>query len=64
MDTDIIAGMEGGMHTVLVLSGISTAEDVRKYPFRPDEILDGVYDLLDVPLEEQGSLGADVTGSA
>lgn len=64
MDTDIIAGMEAGMHTVLVLSGISTAEDVRKYPFRPDEILDGVYDLLDVPLEEQTSLGADVTGSA
>ena len=60
MDTDIIAGMEAGMHTVLVLSGISTAEDVRKYPFRPDEILDGVFDLLDVPLEEQGSLGADV----
>ncbi len=56
MDTDIIAGMEAGMHTVLVLSGISTAEDVRRYPFRPDEILDGVYELLDVPLETQNSL--------
>ena len=64
MDTDIIAGMEAGMHTVLVLSGISTAEDVRRFPFRPNEIVDGVHELLDVPLENRGELGPDPTGSA
>ena len=52
------------MHTVLVLSGISTAEDVRRFPFRPNEIVDGVHNLLDVPLENRGELGPDPTGSA
>ncbi|GAB2779272.1 HAD-IIA family hydrolase [Halomonas shantousis] len=46
MDTDVIAGIEAGLHTVLVLSGISTREDVEHYPFRPREILDSVADLL------------------
>ncbi|MHB0775984.1 HAD-IIA family hydrolase [Halomonas sp. WWR20] len=46
MDTDVIAGIEAGLHTVLVLSGISTREDVERYPFRPREILDSVTDLL------------------
>ena len=64
MDTDIIAGMEAGMHTILVLSGISTAEDVRRFPFRPNEIVDGVHELLDVPLDQREALGPDVTGSA
>lgn len=64
MDTDIIAGMEAGMHTVLVLSGISSAEDVRHFPFRPNEIVNGVHELLDVPLEQPEELGPDVTGSA
>ena len=64
MDTDIIAGMEAGMHTVLVLSGISTAEEVRRFPFRPNEIVNGVHELLDVPLDNRGELGPDTTGSA
>ncbi|WP_026556689.1 HAD-IIA family hydrolase [Arthrobacter sp. 35W] len=46
MDTDIIAGMEAGLHTVLVLTGITAAEDIDAYPFRPDEVLDSVADLL------------------
>ncbi|WP_349827164.1 HAD-IIA family hydrolase [Brevibacterium litoralis] len=52
MDTDIVAGMEAGMHTVLVLSGISDHEAVARFPFRPDEIVAGVHELLDAPLEE------------
>ena len=47
MDTDIIAGMEAGLHTVLVTTGISTRTSIEKYPFRPNEILDGVYELVD-----------------
>ncbi|KXS38907.1 HAD family hydrolase [Modicisalibacter tunisiensis] len=46
MDTDVVAGIEAGLHTVLVLSGIATRDDVERYPYRPREILDSVADLL------------------
>ncbi len=42
MDTDIIAGIETGSDTVLVLSGVSSEHDVKKFPYRPKYILDGV----------------------
>ena len=45
MDTDIIAGIESGLDTVLVLSGISTRETVKEFPYRPRLILDGVGDI-------------------
>jgi NagD protein len=52
MDTDIVAGIEAGLHTVLVLTGISDTAEISRYPFRPDEILDGVHQLLaDGPIE-------------
>jgi NagD protein len=47
MDTDIIAGMEAGLHTVLVLTGITQTADIDAYPFRPDQILNSVADLID-----------------
>ncbi len=47
MDTDIVAGIEAGLHTVLVLTGIADQTEIEKYPFRPDEILSGVHELLD-----------------
>ncbi len=54
MDTDIIAGIEAGLHTVLVLTGISDRAEIEKYPFRPDEVLDGVHQLLErVPVETE-----------
>ncbi len=46
MDTDIIAGMEAGLRTVLVLSGITQRPDIAKYPFRPDQVLNSVADLV------------------
>ena len=46
MDTDIIAGMEAGLHTVLVFTGITRPEDIDTYPFRPDQVLDSVADLI------------------
>lgn len=46
MDTDIIAGMEAGLRTYLVMTGISDREEIEKYPFRPDVVLDSVADLL------------------
>lgn len=49
MDTDIVAGIEAGLHTVLVLTGISDRNEIERYPFRPDEVLDSVAALLDDP---------------
>ena len=42
-----VAGIEAGLHTVLVLSGISDRAEIERYPFRPDEVLESVADLLD-----------------
>ncbi len=47
MDTDVVAGIESGLHTVLVLTGIADSAEIEKYPFRPNEILNSVADLLD-----------------
>lgn len=46
MDTDIIAGIESNMDTILVLSGITSIEDIDKFPYRPKYILNGVGDLV------------------
>ena len=45
MDTDIVAGMETGLDTVLVLSGCTKKEEVEQYSYRPKYILDGVGDI-------------------
>ncbi len=47
MDTDVVAGIEAGLHTVLVLTGIADDTEIAKYPFRPNEILNSIGDLLD-----------------
>jgi NagD protein len=52
MDTDIVAGIEAGLHTVLVLTGISDQTEIERYPFRPDEILQGVWELVDREADE------------
>ena len=45
MDTDIISGMESGMSTVLVLSGVSTQETINTFAYRPTVVLNGVGDI-------------------
>lgn len=45
MDTDIIAGIESGLDTVLVLSGVTAREDIGRYPYRPRLVLNGVGDI-------------------
>jgi NagD protein len=47
MDTDVIAGIEAGMRTVLVLTGITTRELAERFPYRPSLIVDSIADLLD-----------------
>jgi len=46
MDTDVIAGLEAGLATILVVSGISTTATIEQYPFRPSLIIDSVADLV------------------
>ncbi|MBQ1962145.1 MAG: HAD family hydrolase [Clostridia bacterium] len=46
MDTDIIAGIESNVDTVLVLTGVTSLADIDKFPYRPKYILDGVGDLV------------------
>ena len=47
MDTDVVAGIEAGLRTFLVLSGSTRLADVEAFPFRPTEILDSVQDLVE-----------------
>lgn len=46
MDTDVISGMESGMSTVLVLSGVSTPDTLKEYAYRPSVVLNGVGDIV------------------
>jgi NagD protein len=47
MDTDIVAGLEAGLHTVLVLSGLSDPTAPERFPFRPSRIIESVATLAD-----------------
>jgi len=45
MDTDVVAGVESGMETILVLTGVTRREDVSRYPYRPTRILGSVAEI-------------------
>src|SRR3954464_8026393 len=44
MDTDVVAGLESGLETILVLSGVTTRADAERYPYRPTRMVDSVAD--------------------
>ncbi len=46
MDTDVICGLEAGLQTVLVLSGLTTIAEAERFPYRPSRVLDSVADLI------------------
>jgi NagD protein len=46
MDTDVVSGLEAGMHTVLVLTGSTQRDEAERYPFRPSRIVDSIADLI------------------
>lgn len=48
MDTDILAGLEAGMETFLVLTGVTRTTDIDQYPFRPTNVVDSIADLVDL----------------
>ena len=46
MDTDVVAGLEAGLHTILVLTGVSTIESAERFPYRPGAIAESVAELV------------------
>ena len=52
MDTDIIAGIESNVDTILVLSGVTAREDIGNFPYRPKYIFNGIGDILKATVEE------------
>jgi NagD protein len=47
MDTDVVSGLEAGMETILVLTGITSRPEAERFPYRPSRIVDSIADLVD-----------------
>jgi NagD protein len=47
MDTDVVSGLEAGLHTILVLTGVTTAEEAERFPFRASRVVQSVAVLAD-----------------
>ena len=47
METDILGGVQLGYRSVLVLTGSTRREDLERYAFRPDSVVDSIADLCD-----------------
>ena len=47
MDTDVVSGLEAGMETILVLTGVTTREQAERFPYRASRIVESVADLID-----------------
>src|ERR687890_796056 len=48
MDTDVVAGIEAGLETILVLTGSTQAADIARFPFRPGRVLDSIADVIEL----------------
>jgi NagD protein len=48
MDTDVVAGIEAGLETILVLTGSTRLEQIDRYPYRPSRILNSISDVLEL----------------
>ena len=48
MDTDIVAGIEAGLDTILVLSGSTNRTDLERYPWRPGRVVESVADAVEL----------------
>jgi NagD protein len=46
MDTDMVAGIESGLGTILVLTGVTRRADIEKFPYRPDQVVESVADIF------------------
>jgi len=46
MDTDIVAGIESGLKTILVLTGVTRREQVDRFPYCPTQVYDSIADVV------------------
>lgn len=51
MDTDVLAGLEAGLQTALVLSGVSKRDDIARFSFKPDHVIERLADLARIVVE-------------
>ena len=47
MDTDIVSGLEAGLETILVMTGVTTPGEAERYSYRPSRIVDSVAELVE-----------------
>jgi NagD protein len=47
MDTDVVAGIETGLETILVLTGVTRREEVKHYPYQPSRICASIREVLE-----------------
>jgi NagD protein len=47
LDTDIVSGLEAGLHTILVLTGVATTAAADRFPYRPSRTIGSVAELVD-----------------
>jgi NagD protein len=45
METDIIAGVESGLETILVLTGIASRDDLARYPYQPSRVVESLSEI-------------------
>jgi len=48
MDTDVVAGIEAGLETILVLTGSTRPADIDRYPYRPSRVLESIADVTEL----------------
>ncbi|BBY79186.1 HAD family hydrolase [Mycolicibacterium pulveris] len=48
MDTDVVAGIEAGLETILVLTGSTAPDEVERYPFRPSRVLPSIAEAVEL----------------
>jgi NagD protein len=58
MDTDVVAGLEAGLDTVLVLTGIGERPDAERFAYQPTRVVESVAELL-AELPENVTAGSD-----
>jgi NagD protein len=56
METDILGGVQLGLKTILVLSGGTKRDDLARYAYRPDKVVESIEDLSHVGLETEFSI--------
>ncbi|MEO1443734.1 MAG: HAD hydrolase-like protein, partial [Chloroflexota bacterium] len=67
MDTDMIAGVETGLETILVLTGVTSRDMIEQFPYRPNHVLESVADIeisyVDEPRRTTSEIPAADTGA-